>query len=100
LACIRYFGNESSQGGGIIMSIQSARDFLAKVGKDEEFRRRLGGCKTRADQYQLAQGAGFEFTRDEMKAAAGELQDADLDVISGGIGCGNVCTLEGLAVGG
>jgi len=66
------------------MSIQSARDFLAKVGKDEELRRRLGGCKTGADQYQLARGAGFEFTRDEMKAAAGELQDADLEVISGG----------------
>ena len=66
------------------MSIQSARDFLTKVSKDEEFRTRLGGCKTGADRYQFAQGAGFEFTRDEMKAAAGELQDADLEVISGG----------------
>ena len=67
------------------MSIQSARDFVTKVAKDEEFRKRLGGCKTRADQYQLAQGAGFEFTGDEMKAAASELQDADLEVISGGL---------------
>jgi len=32
------------------MSIESARDFLTKVAKDEEFRNRLGGCKTRADQ--------------------------------------------------
>jgi predicted ribosomally synthesized peptide with nif11-like leader len=69
------------------MSIQSARDFLTKVSKDEEFRKGLSGCKSRADQYQLAQGAGFEFTEDEMKAAASELQDADLEVISGGIGC-------------
>ena len=68
------------------MSIQNARDFLTKVAKDEEFRKRLGGCKTRADQYQLAQGAGFEFTGDEMKAAASELQDADLEVITGGVG--------------
>jgi len=67
------------------MSIQSARDFLTKVAKDEEFCKRLGGCKTRADQYQFAQGAGFEFTGDEMKAAAGELRDADLEVISGGV---------------
>ena len=66
------------------MSIQSARDFLTKVSKDEEFRKRLGGCKSGSDQYQFAQGAGFEFTRDEVKAAAGELQDADLEVISGG----------------
>ena len=73
------------------MSIQSARDFLTKVAKDEEFRKRLGGCKTRADQYQFAQGAGFEFTGDEMKAAASELQDADLNAISGGSCCGVTC---------
>ena len=73
------------------MSIESARDFLTKVTKDEEFRKGLGGCKTRADQYQFAQGAGFEFTGDEMKAAASELQDADLDVISGGSCCGSNC---------
>ena len=66
------------------MSIQSARDFLTKVSKDEEFRTRLGGCKSRAEQQQFAQGAGFEFTGDEVKAAASELQDADLEVISGG----------------
>ena len=73
------------------MSIQSARGFLTKVSKDEEFRKGLTGCKSRADQYQFAQGAGFEFTGDEMKAAAGELQDADLDVISGGRCCGQTC---------
>jgi predicted ribosomally synthesized peptide with nif11-like leader len=76
------------------MSIESARDFLTKVAKDEEFRKRLGGCKSGADQYQLAQGAGFEFSEDEMKAAAGELQDADLDVISGGSCCGQTCESE------
>ena len=73
------------------MSIQSARDFLTKVAKDEDFRKGLGGRKTKADQYQLAQGAGFEFSGDEMREAAGELQDADLDVISGGSCCGVTC---------
>ena len=76
------------------MSIQSARDFLTKVAKDEEFSKRLAGCKTRAEQYQLAQGAGFEFTAEEIKAAASELQDADLDVISGGSCCGSTCESE------
>ena len=76
------------------MSIQSARDFLTKVAKDEEFCKRLGGCKTRADQYQLAQGAGFEFSSDEMKAAASEIQDSDLDVISGGSCCAVNCERE------
>jgi predicted ribosomally synthesized peptide with nif11-like leader len=77
------------------MSIQGARDFLTKVSKDEEFRKGLGGCKTRADQQQFAQGAGFEFTGDEMRAAAAELQDADLDRISGGRCCGSNCENEG-----
>jgi predicted ribosomally synthesized peptide with nif11-like leader len=81
------------------MSIQSARDFLTKVSKDEEFRTRLGGCKNRADQYQLAEGAGFEFTADEMKAAGSELQDADLDVISGGC-CGSECLCHNDRIGG
>jgi len=76
------------------MSIESARDFLTKLTKDEEFRKGLGGCKSRADQYQFAQGAGFEFTGDEIRAAAGELQDADLDVISGGSCCGCTCEPE------
>jgi predicted ribosomally synthesized peptide with nif11-like leader len=60
---------------------------VTKVAKDEEFRKGLEGCNTRADQYQFAQGAGFEFTRDEIRAAGSELQDADLEVISGGLAC-------------
>jgi predicted ribosomally synthesized peptide with nif11-like leader len=73
------------------MSIESARDFLSKVAKDEEFRKGLDGCKSRAEQQQFAQGAGFEFTGDEVKAAAGELQDTDLDLVSGGSCCGFTC---------
>ena len=76
------------------MSMQSARDFLTKVSKDEEFRKGLTVCKSRAEQQQFAQGAGFEFTGDEMKTAASDLQDADLDVISGGSCCGYTCESE------
>ncbi len=67
------------------MSIQSARDFIARIAKDEEFRNRLGGCKTEAERQRFAQGAGFTFTSDEVRAARGELQDVDLAVISGGV---------------
>lgn len=69
------------------MSIQSARDFLTKVAKDEEFSKRLGGCKTKAEQQQFAQAAGFEFTGEEIRAVSSELQDQDLEVIAGGC-CG------------
>ena len=76
------------------MSLQSARDFLAKVATDGEFRKGLLGCKTGAEQQHLARGAGFEFTREEISAARGELQDADLDAISGGACCGRTCESE------
>ena len=76
------------------MSIENARDFLAKIAKDDEFRKGLAGCNTRAEQQQFARGAGFEFTGDEVKAAAGELQDTDLDMISGGKCCGLTCEAE------
>jgi predicted ribosomally synthesized peptide with nif11-like leader len=81
------------------MSIQSARDFLTKVSKDEEFRGRLSGCKNRADQQQFAQGAGFEFTGEEMRAAASELQDADLETVSGGSCCSATCEAEACQAG-
>ena len=73
------------------MSIQSARAFLAKVAEDEEFHKALDGCKSAAEKQQFVRGAGFEFTADEMKAAGSELQDADLGVISGGVGCTHDC---------
>ncbi len=76
------------------MSIQGARDFLNRVGKDEGFRKQLGRCTNRTEQQQLAQSLGFEFSADEMKTAAGELQDVDLDGVSGGNCCGFTCEPE------
>ncbi len=69
------------------MSIQSARDFLSKVANDEKFRTGFGGCKTQADQEDYVRTAGFSFTRDEMNLVRSEIQDADLDAVSGGC-CG------------
>jgi hypothetical protein len=45
------------------MSIQSARDFMTKAAKDEEFRNRLGSCKTRAEQEQFVRGGGVRVHR-------------------------------------
>ncbi len=69
------------------MSIQSARDFLTKVAKDKKFRAELVGCRTEAERQEFALKAGFQFTSNEIAAARTELQDADLDGISGGTGC-------------
>ncbi len=69
------------------MSIQSARDFLAKVASDEQFRCGLTACKPGAEQQKYAQAAGFDFTSEEINTVRSEIQDADLDVVSGGC-CG------------
>jgi predicted ribosomally synthesized peptide with nif11-like leader len=76
------------------MSIQSARDFMTKLRHDGEFRKGLSACKSGAEQQQFALRAGFEFTGEEIRAASGELQDSDLDVISGGHCCGYTCESE------
>ena len=74
------------------MSVQSARDFLTKLSTDEDFRKGLGGCKTRAEQQQFALTSGFEFNAEEIRTASAEVQDAELDVIGGGkCGCGYTC---------
>jgi predicted ribosomally synthesized peptide with nif11-like leader len=69
------------------MAIGSARDFLTKVRKDAEFCQRLRDCKSRAEQSEFVRQAGFQFSREEIRAASGELEDADLDMISGGAQC-------------
>ena len=76
------------------MSIQGAREFLAKVAGDETLRQGLGGCESRAAQHEFARAAGFDFTPDELKAAMTEVQDDDLDTMSGGSCCGYTCEPE------
>ena len=68
------------------MSIQSARDFLTKVTKDESFRKGWEAARAGPSRANSHRAAGFEFTRDEIRAAAGEIQDADLEMITGGVG--------------
>ncbi len=70
------------------MSIQSARDFLTKLAKDEKLRTGLEGCSTGSERHQVALKAGFDFTGEEIRAARSELQDQDLDGVSGGIEIG------------
>ena len=76
------------------MSVQSAREFMARVAGDETFRQGLGGCKSRAEQHAFARAAGFDFTVEELKAASAEIQDSDLDTMSGGSCCGYTCEPE------
>ena len=79
------------------MSMESARQFLSRVESDEGFRQGLGACKSREAQHEFARAAGFDFTVDEVRAASTEIQDDDLDRVSGGNCCGSTCESENQA---
>ena len=69
------------------MSVQSAKDFLKKFAKDDEFRTQLEKAADLEARQAIVKGAGFEFTKAELQECAGansELSDADLEKVAGG----------------
>ena len=85
------------------MSVQSAKDFVAKVKGDKSIADSLGSATDDDARRKIAADAGFDFTKAEMSEAlsAGgskQLSDADLDTVAGGSSASWVST--GAAVGG
>jgi predicted ribosomally synthesized peptide with nif11-like leader len=50
------------------MSIESARAFLERVQNDEDFRKTVGEIATAEERMEFVQGAGFDFTKEEIKS--------------------------------
>ncbi len=83
------------------MSVQNAKDFVAKLQEDKSL---AGSLESAADddaRRAIAAGAGFDFTKDEMKEAlsAGgskQLSDDDLDTVAGGASATWVGTAAGV----
>jgi len=83
------------------MSVQNAKDFIAKLQGDKSL---AGSLESAADddaRRAIAAGAGFDFTKDEMKEAlsAGgskQLSDDDLDAVAGGASATWVDTAAGV----
>lgn len=72
------------------MSVESAKAFLEKLAKDPELRKRLEQAPDTEARRQIAKEEGFQFTKDDFKAATGihpddALSDADLDAVAGGM---------------
>jgi predicted ribosomally synthesized peptide with nif11-like leader len=71
------------------MSIQEARDFLAKLESDEALAEQADDAYVSA-LLTVAQGAGFEIAEKDLRAAldqgSGELPDEALDKVAGGAG--------------
>ncbi|MDD2901318.1 MAG: Nif11-like leader peptide family natural product precursor [Syntrophales bacterium] len=76
------------------MSVQSARDFLKRIGADQAFKDRIAAAPDHEARQEMVRAAGFDFNLDELKeavkevaAAAGrELTPAELQDIAGGFG--------------
>ena len=77
------------------MSVENAKSFYVRVTTDEEFRVQLEQTAAK-ERKQIIQAAGYEFTSEEWETAKeqilaasdsdnGELSDAELTSISGGI---------------
>ena len=85
------------------MSVQDAKDFVAKVKGDKSLADSLESAADDDARRAIAAGTGFNFTKSEMSEAlsAGgskQLSDDDLDTVAGGSSASWVST--GAAVGG
>ncbi len=69
------------------MSVQAAKDFVAKIEGDKSL---AGSLESAADddaRRKIAADAGFDFTKAEMREALSgskQLSDEDLDTVAGG----------------
>ena len=66
------------------MSIESARTFIEKTKTDQTFADHVSACENETQVLELAKQSGIAFTPEELKQAASELSDADLDMVTGG----------------
>ncbi|MDD2372177.1 MAG: Nif11-like leader peptide family natural product precursor [Syntrophomonadaceae bacterium] len=66
------------------MSIESAKAFVEKIKSDEEFAKKVQGCKDKEERIAFAKQAGFDFTAEEIKEVSSKLSDDELDAVAGG----------------
>ncbi len=72
------------------MSVESAKKFLEMVKCDEDFRKALEDAPSDDARKALVEGKGFDFTKAELKDAAGigggpqKIGEEDLQAVAGG----------------
>lgn len=74
------------------MSAESAKSFLAKMKTDEKFAQEVLLHKEFDKLAEAAKAAGFSFTKEEFKAACGDLAEGDLDKVAGGANSIRCCS--------
>lgn len=71
------------------MSIESAKMFVEKMVTDRDFAEEVTACKDSEARLAFVKEAGFDFTPEEIASVMeggddGELNDAELEAVSGG----------------
>ena len=66
------------------MSLESAREFMAKYQKDQELSAKLSAIKTPAEKMAVAKAAGYDFSLEELAKVGEELSETELDAVVGG----------------
>ena len=74
---------------------KDAKSFLEEAARDKELLEKIKNAATTEAVIALAAEKGFALTAEDLKPAAGELSDDDLDGVAGGTG--NTTPLEGVA---
>lgn len=66
------------------MALESARAFLARLKSDQKFLENLAGIASKKARRDWIKAGGFDFTKEELEAATGELAPEELDRVVGG----------------
>ncbi len=70
------------------MSVDSAKAFLKRFAKDEDFRKSLENASSDEERRNIVKEAGFQFTKDDLKALTkevkSELSEEELEKVAGG----------------
>ncbi len=67
------------------MSLDQARLFIEKMKSDEAFAKRVMAIEDVAGRLACIQSEGFDCSETEIKEVSGELDDAQLDGVDGGV---------------
>ena len=66
------------------MSLESAKEFMAKFQKDQELAAKLTATMNPAEKMAVAKAAGYDFPLEELAKVNEELSEAELDAVVGG----------------
>jgi predicted ribosomally synthesized peptide with nif11-like leader len=85
------------------MSVESAKKFVERLANDAEFRAQVESASDPLAKKKLVQAAGYDFDMADISAvlpqsAGGELSDAELEGVAGGVDTSAVATAVTMGV--